>query len=182
MGAFLLLENKFSECETGAFHILLAGNTAGKEFMIMNKVIITSAVISKGYESKPALRYNEARDCVHFKIGYTVYDKRAENNTRWINIKDDRFFILSLFAIVKELTKDGTQPMIEQITLAVGLPPEHYGAGKEGFANYFKRDGAVDAHCCAVLDGTRFETPTLQVLFRQEQQEHQSYLQASPRS
>jgi len=43
VGAFLLLENKFSECETGAFHILLAGNTAGKEFMIMNKVIITSS-------------------------------------------------------------------------------------------------------------------------------------------
>jgi len=57
----------------------------------MNKVMITSAIISKGYEGKLAFRYNETRDCVHFKIGYTVYDKRAENNSRWININVTAF-------------------------------------------------------------------------------------------
>ena len=44
--------------------------------------------------------------------------------------KDSRFFILTLFAIAKELSQDVDQPMVRDVTLAVGLPPEHYGSGK----------------------------------------------------
>lgn len=52
--------------------------------------------------------------------------------------KDDRFFILTLFAIAKELRKmNSLQPMVEA-DLAVGLPPEHYELRKR-FAEYFKR-------------------------------------------
>lgn len=52
--------------------------------------------------------------------------------------KDDRFFILSLFAIAKELEHMGTlQPMVEA-ELAIGLPPEHYEL-RNRFADYFKR-------------------------------------------
>lgn len=40
--------------------------------------------------------------------------------------KDERYFILTLFAIAKELEKSGNiSPMVEA-DLAVGLPPEHY--------------------------------------------------------
>lgn len=47
-------------------------------------------------------------------------------------------FILTLFAIAKELEKLGnTSPMVEA-DLAVGLPPEHY-ALRQRFAEYFKR-------------------------------------------
>ena len=52
--------------------------------------------------------------------------------------KDERYFILTLFAIAKELEKSGnTSPMVEA-DLAVGLPPEHY-ALRQRFADYFKR-------------------------------------------
>ncbi|MGI6028841.1 MAG: ParM/StbA family protein [Candidatus Heteroscillospira sp.] len=52
--------------------------------------------------------------------------------------KDDRFFILSLFAIAKELRERGVhQPMVET-ELAIGLPPEHYEL-RNRFADYFKR-------------------------------------------
>ena len=44
--------------------------------------------------------------------------------------QDDRFFILTLFAL-------------SQIDLAVGLPPEHYGVLKDRFANYFKRKDPI---------------------------------------
>ena len=53
--------------------------------------------------------------------------------------QDERFFILSLFAIAKELESSGRYSPVENIDLAVGLPPEHYGVLKEKFANYFKR-------------------------------------------
>lgn len=52
--------------------------------------------------------------------------------------KDERFFILSLFAIAKELRRrEALQPMVEA-ELAIGLPPEHYEL-RNRFAEYFKR-------------------------------------------
>lgn len=53
--------------------------------------------------------------------------------------RDERFFILTLFAIARELNYNkNTQPFVT-VDLAVGLPPEHYGALKTRFARYFKR-------------------------------------------
>jgi len=57
----------------------------------MIKMIVTNAVISKGYGDTPALRFsenaqNQAQSSVRFRIGMRVYDKRAENNSRYVNI------------------------------------------------------------------------------------------------
>ena len=57
--------------------------------------------------------------------------------------QDDRYFVLTLFANAKELERSGRYSPVEQIQLAVGLPPEHYGVLKERFAQYFKRNGAI---------------------------------------
>ena len=53
--------------------------------------------------------------------------------------RDERFFILTLFAIARELRISGSLPPYEDIELAVGLPPEHYSVLKARFAGYFKR-------------------------------------------
>ena len=58
--------------------------------------------------------------------------------------KDDRFFILSLFAIAKELESREEYVPMEKIQLAVGLPPEHYGLLRERFGEYFKNRGLVE--------------------------------------
>lgn len=57
--------------------------------------------------------------------------------------QDDRYFILTLFAIAKEMESAGHYMPTEQIDLAVGLPPEHFGVLREKFARYFKRDGVI---------------------------------------
>lgn len=54
--------------------------------------------------------------------------------------RDDRFFILSLFAIAKELICAREDAPSVSVDLAVGLPPEHYGALKTRFAQYFRRE------------------------------------------
>lgn len=41
--------------------------------------------------------------------------------------RDDNYFILTLFAIAKEFERSNCQAAFEQVDLAVGLPPEHYG-------------------------------------------------------
>ena len=57
---------------------------------------------------------------------------------------DERYFILTLIAIAKELESAGRNTPFEQIQLAVGLPPEHYGVLKNKFSNYFKKDGPIN--------------------------------------
>ena len=53
--------------------------------------------------------------------------------------RDSRFFVLTLFAIGRELERRGSLLPFKQIDLAVGLPPEHYGMLREKFAQYFRR-------------------------------------------
>lgn len=57
--------------------------------------------------------------------------------------QDDRYFILSLFAIAKELDLKGSYSQVEHLDLAVGLPPEHYGVLKGRFEQYFKNRGTI---------------------------------------
>lgn len=52
--------------------------------------------------------------------------------------QDERYFILTLFAVAKELEQRGVSGS-QQIDLAVGLPPEHYGVLKDRFITYFSR-------------------------------------------
>ena len=57
----------------------------------MFKVIATDVVISKGYDGAPALRFSENGESVRFRVGKKVYDTRAENNTRWVNLSVKAF-------------------------------------------------------------------------------------------
>jgi len=56
----------------------------------MIKMIATRAVISKGYDGAPALRFSEGTDnpSVRFKIGVAVYDKRAENKVDVLEVNN----------------------------------------------------------------------------------------------
>jgi len=54
--------------------------------------------------------------------------------------EDEKFFILTLFAIARELEfRNGFTKNILPIGLGVGLPPAHYGALYKTFEEYFKR-------------------------------------------
>ncbi len=58
--------------------------------------------------------------------------------------EDDRFFILTLFGIAKEIeARNAYYPGIIRVQLAVGLPPAHYGAQYEAFTRYFSGRGVV---------------------------------------
>jgi plasmid segregation protein ParM len=54
--------------------------------------------------------------------------------------KDDRYFILTLFAVARELSARGEMPVYADADLAVGLPPEHFSVLKDKFAKYFRRE------------------------------------------
>lgn len=52
----------------------------------MFQVFATNVIIAKGYEDAPALKFSENGDLVRFRIGKKVYDPKAENDSRWINM------------------------------------------------------------------------------------------------
>lgn len=47
----------------------------------------TGGRISTGYGDNPAIYKNEAGTLASFRVGFPVFDKSAENNTRWENIE-----------------------------------------------------------------------------------------------
>lgn len=58
--------------------------------------------------------------------------------------EDERFFVLTLFAIAREINaaRQYTAGTI-QVQLAVGLPPAHFGAQHQAFTSYFLGRGPV---------------------------------------
>lgn len=57
--------------------------------------------------------------------------------------QDESYFILTLFAIAREMKSNGNYNSSEKVHLAVGLPPEHYGLLRDKFASYFKRSRSI---------------------------------------
>lgn len=74
---------------------------------------------------------------------YTLTDERIPYMRD--KTTDDKFFILTLFAITYELTHNEkyVQGMTTEIDLAIGLPPGHFGKQYEGFEKYFLRNEAI---------------------------------------
>ena len=73
---------------------------------------------------------------------YTLSEKRIPYHRD--KTEDERFFILTLFAIAYEIQAAGKySPNIMRVQLAVGLPPAHYGAQHKAFANYFTGRGVI---------------------------------------
>jgi len=54
----------------------------------MIKMFITDAVVSKGYNGADAIRFYDLDNgqIANFRIGVRVYDSKAENNHRWVNL------------------------------------------------------------------------------------------------
>lgn len=74
---------------------------------------------------------------------YTLSDQRIPYTRD--KTEDDRFFILTLFAIAYEINTAGqyVPDRLMNIQLAVGLPPAHYGTQYKRFAQYFLNRGVI---------------------------------------
>lgn len=62
-----------------------AGTPCRKESTML-KFFASEVVISKGYQNAPAIKFSDKGDFVRFRIGAKVYDPRAEEKHRWVNI------------------------------------------------------------------------------------------------
>lgn len=81
------------------------------------------------------LKYQE-----HF---YMLPDKRIPY--RKDKTEDDRFFILTLFAIGREMEARGYYSKdAVRIQLAVGVPPAHFGSQNKTFTRYFRDRGIIE--------------------------------------
>ena len=82
-------------------------------------------------------------DCLAYQGKYyTLTDRRIPY--RRDKTEDERFFILTLFAIAYEIEAMGRySDTLMRIQLAVGLPPAHFGVQAKRFINYFDGRGAI---------------------------------------
>jgi len=96
--------------------------------------IFTSGVIES--DTKPGI----SGDYIFWNGKYYTLTERRISYLRDKTV-DDRFFVLTLFAIAYELRREGIDESLDplDITLLVGLPPAHYGQLHERFEQYFLR-------------------------------------------
>ena len=52
----------------------------------MLKFFASDVVVSKGSNNNPAVKISDKGDFARFRIGAKIYDTRAENNHRWVNL------------------------------------------------------------------------------------------------
>nr|WP_148509959.1 ParM/StbA family protein [Hungatella hathewayi] len=75
-------------------------------------------------------------------VYYTLSDRRIPY--RKDKTDDDRFFVLTLFALAGELAARGAAGDVVRVRLAVGLPPAHFGAQAKRFTEYFQGRGIIE--------------------------------------
>ena len=68
----------------------------------------SDVLVSKGYQNAPALKFSEKGDFVRFRVGQKIYDPRAEDNHRWINITIKSFDPALVDRIRKMGLKEGS--------------------------------------------------------------------------
>ena len=99
-------------------------------------VIFTSGLVES--DCKPVLG-----DYLYYK---NRYYSLTEQRIPYMRDKtgDDRFFILTLFAIAMEAERQGatSENNVLYVTLPVGLPPKHLGTLYQKFEDYFRGRGA----------------------------------------
>lgn len=90
--------------------------------------------------TKHDLKPPMADEIIFFNGKYYTLSTKRNTYTR-DKTKNEDCFVLTLFAIAKEIIEDGKYEPILDIDLAVGLPPEHYSLLKDKFGNYFEKFG-----------------------------------------
>lgn len=97
-------------------------------------LLFTSGIIES--DSKPGFQ----ADCIRWNGKYYTLTEKRISYLR-DKTEDDRFFVLTLFAIAYELRRTGVSEAEDtiDITLLVGLPPAHYGQLHTRFEQYFSR-------------------------------------------
>ena len=81
-------------------------------------------------------------EILEFKGSYWTLSGKRLNYMR-DKTQDERYFILTLFAIARTLEANRVGSDVQTIQLAVGLPPEHFGILKDNFSSYFKRNSVI---------------------------------------
>ena len=73
---------------------------------------------------------------------YQLSDQRIPYHRN--KAEDERYFVLTLFAIAREIEATGNyHPGTFTVQLAVGLPPAHYGSQREQFTGFFLNRGPI---------------------------------------
>jgi len=114
-----------------AIHMLIAVDTGNAAIKSMNTTFPTGLTTSSVCPSF-------ADDVIKYNNEYYVLVDDRNIPYKYDKTQDDTFFVLSLFAIAKELRLSNMTGHVI-IDLAVGLPLEHYEALKQKTLDYYNR-------------------------------------------
>ena len=91
------------------------------------------------YDSNPSTTFFR-NDCIQYEGKYYTVGSHRIEYTRYKHT-DDRFFILTLMAVAKEIKRRGLKGDNYEVELLLSLPPAHYRTQHENLKNYMMMKG-----------------------------------------
>ena len=125
--------------------MLIAIDHGNKQVKTLHRTFTSGLCVS---DTRPPF----GKDILHYNGRYyTLSDQRIPYMRD--KTADERYFILTLFAIAFELRQQGyASGEVEDIQLSIGLPPAHFGSQYQKFEQYFLGRDILDFE----LDDTAF--------------------------
>lgn len=120
---------------------MIVGVDHGNSFIKTQNFVFPSGLTEK--ETKPPV--SMVKEFIEYEGKYYTLTNSNRLSYERDKTKNDNYFVLTLFAVLKELCKK--KPLTEwegtsaTVTLAVGLPPLHYDQLKDVWKKYFIRKG-----------------------------------------
>lgn len=113
--------------------MIISVDHGNKSIKTPNALFTSGLIVSEGFQG--------------FKTDYICWNNKyytlTEQRIAYLRDKteDERFYVLTLFAIAKELERRKVPETLDpiDITLLVGLPPAHYEQLHSRFEQYFLR-------------------------------------------
>lgn len=117
--------------------MIIAVDHGNKSIKTPNRLFTSGIVVSDG-------NLGIKSDCIFWEGKYYSLTEKRISYMR-DKTEDNRFYVLTLFAIAYELEHAGIEECVDpvDITLLVGLPPAHYGQLHTRFEQYFFRKREV---------------------------------------
>ena len=137
--AYIVDENAWIVCCTVSLIVLISVDHGNKSIKTPNTLFTSGLISSEGLQG--------------FKTDYICWNGRyytlTEQRISYLRDKteDERFYVLTLFAIAKELERRKAAETLDpiDITLLIGLPPAYYEQLHSRFEQYFlRRREAID--------------------------------------
>lgn len=132
----IICMNNINPSSTAIPKIFIGIDHGNRQIKTVNTAFVSGVVASKTIP--PGMRDILEYNGMYYSLSQKRLPYRSDKTI------DDNFFILTLFAVAKEIIFRKYSGATFDVVLGIGLPPQHYSRLRDKFTQYFTNRGRVE--------------------------------------